>query len=58
MEDSEGTFHGFSPDLEDRIDYVLVPESVAVREYRAPRGSGRRVPIGPPPLLTVLEAWA
>lgn len=29
-----GTFHGFSEDLEDRIEYVFVPKSASVELYR------------------------
>lgn len=31
----EGTFHGFTGDLRDRIDYVFVSPDVSVRRYRA-----------------------
>lgn len=53
----EGTFHGFSPDLEDRIDYVFVPESVAVREYRAVPDQVGAYRSDHLPLLAVLDPW-
>ncbi|WP_394345787.1 endonuclease/exonuclease/phosphatase family protein [Halegenticoccus tardaugens] len=29
-----GTFHGFTPEIEDRIDYVFTTEEASVHEYR------------------------
>lgn len=53
----EGTFHEFSPDLQDRIDYVFVPESVPVREYRAVPDQVGAYRSDHLPLLTVLDPW-
>jgi endonuclease/exonuclease/phosphatase family metal-dependent hydrolase len=58
VEGPEATFHGFSPDLEVRIDYVFVPDSAPVREYRAVPNQEGAYRSDHLPLLAVLEPWA
>lgn len=54
----EGTFHGFTNELEDRIDYIFVSEGVAVDEYRALPIREDAYRSDHLPLVTVLYPWS